>query len=41
MEELEVRVDAGYDCADWYLCFKPIGTGATGKPAREPAGATA
>jgi peroxiredoxin (alkyl hydroperoxide reductase subunit C) len=40
MEDLEQRVDAGYDCADWYLCFTPVGTGATAKPSREPAGAT-
>jgi peroxiredoxin 2/4 len=39
MEALEQRVDAGYDCADWYLCFKAVGEGATGAPARELAGA--
>jgi peroxiredoxin (alkyl hydroperoxide reductase subunit C) len=26
-EELEQRVEAGYECADWYLCMKPLGSG--------------
>lgn len=24
MEDLEKRVDAGYECADWYLCYRSM-----------------
>ncbi len=37
VEDVEKRVDAGYECADWYLCLKPI----EGAVAAPPKGATA
>ena len=33
MEEIETRVEAGYDCADWYLCLKSLDGGVTEKAA--------
>lgn len=39
MEDLEKRIEAGYDCADWYLCFKSL-NGAATAPAASRAGAT-
>jgi len=39
MEELDLRVEAGYDCADWYLCFRQVEPAATGAPTRELAAA--
>lgn len=43
MEDAERRVESGYDCIDWYLCYKPA-HGAVRAPAAPPtalAGATA
>ena len=33
MEALEERIESGLDCADWYLCYKPLGDAA---PAAAP-----
>ena len=33
MEDLEKRVDAGYECADWYLCYRALSGAATASPA--------
>ncbi|HET9011331.1 MAG TPA: peroxiredoxin [Gemmatimonadaceae bacterium] len=40
MEELQLRIESGYECADWYLCLKPIDGAAVGagRPS-EPMGA--
>jgi peroxiredoxin (alkyl hydroperoxide reductase subunit C) len=29
MEDLEKRIEAGYECADWYLCYKSLNGAAT------------
>jgi peroxiredoxin (alkyl hydroperoxide reductase subunit C) len=39
MEDLEKRVAAGYECADWYLCFKSL-NGAAAVPEEALAEAT-
>jgi peroxiredoxin (alkyl hydroperoxide reductase subunit C) len=32
MEELGRRIESGYECADWYLCLKPLGGATVGAP---------
>jgi peroxiredoxin (alkyl hydroperoxide reductase subunit C) len=33
MEDLEKRIEAGYECADWYLCYKSMNGAAAAVPA--------
>ncbi|HEX6598021.1 MAG TPA: peroxiredoxin [Gemmatimonadaceae bacterium] len=35
VEDLERRLDAGYECADWYLCYKSLDDTAAAAPAKE------
>ncbi len=40
MEDLEKRIDSGYECADWYLCYRSL-NGAAAAPAQQLAEASA
>ena len=40
MEDLEKRVDAGFECADWYLCYKSMNGATATVPATELVEAT-
>jgi peroxiredoxin (alkyl hydroperoxide reductase subunit C) len=33
MEDLEKRIEAGYECAEWYLCYKSLNGAAAAAPA--------
>ena len=42
VEDVARRIEAGYDCADWYLCYRPAnGASRAAKDAAEPTLATA
>ncbi len=35
MEDLEKRIDSGYECADWYLCYRSLSGATAPTAARE------